>query len=68
MTIKSPRVQAIIQPIWQEISSLWAGAEFAFYDQSLDSEEQEMASEDFQRIALSDAHCAAEIRQFERCY
>jgi hypothetical protein len=68
MTIKSPRVQAIIQPIWQEISSLWAGAEFPFYDQLLDSEEQETASEDFQRIALCDAHFAAKINQFERCY
>jgi len=68
MTIKSPRVQAIIQPIWQEISSLWAGSQFPFYDQSLDSQEQEIASEDLQRIALCDAHSAAKINQFERCY
>jgi hypothetical protein len=68
MTIKSPRVRAIVQPIWQEISSLWAGAEFAFYDQSLDSEEQEIASADIQHIAFSDAHSEAKTRLFEGCY
>lgn len=39
MTNKISRVQSMLEPIWQEISSLWSGAEFAFYDQSLDSDE-----------------------------
>ena len=35
------RMQSVLEPIWQEISSLWSGAEFAFYDQSLDTDEAE---------------------------
>ncbi len=67
MTFKPPRVQAIVQPIWQEISSLWAGAEFAFYDQSLDAEGQETAPAELHRIAASNTHAAGMTGQCKHC-
>ena len=53
MTDKISRVQSILEPIWQEISSLWSGADFAFYEQSLDAEAPEAenpAASDMGRI------------------
>jgi hypothetical protein len=32
MTVNATRLRSFIGPVWQEISSLWSGVDFSFYD------------------------------------
>jgi hypothetical protein len=61
MTNKISRVQSMLEPIWQEISSLWSGAEFAFYDQSLDTDEAESQRAGFPGMARMESPVTAEM-------
>lgn len=61
MTINNPRMRSILEPVWQEMSSLWSGAEFAFQDQSLYGEEPECLEATFQGLAPSSAHSGMEM-------
>jgi hypothetical protein len=39
MTINTTQLRSFIQPVWQEISSLWSGVDFSFSDPLADSAE-----------------------------
>jgi hypothetical protein len=66
MTNKISRVQSMLEPIWQEISSLWSGAEFAFYDQSLDTDEAESQPARFPGMARMESP-AADMGRVAQC-
>jgi hypothetical protein len=40
VTTNTTQLRSFIGPIWQEISSLWSGVDFSFYDPLPDSAEQ----------------------------
>jgi hypothetical protein len=67
MTNKISRVQSMLEPIWQEISSLWSGAEFAFYDQSLDTDEADSQSARFASVARIENTMTADMGQLGQC-
>ena len=67
MTSKVSKVQSMLQPIWQEISSLWSGAEFAFYDQSLDTDESESQLAGFPGRARMETPLTAELGRLGQC-
>jgi hypothetical protein len=67
MTNKISRVQSMFEPIWQEISSLWSGAEFAFYDQSLDTDEAESQPAGFPGMARMEIPATADMGRIGQC-
>ena len=62
---KATGIKGFLAPIWQEVSSLWAGAEFAFLEQSSDSDGQEAPSAAFYDMTSMREHAAMESG---RCY
>jgi hypothetical protein len=50
MTSTGTGIKALLAPIWQEVSSLWSGAEFAFLDTSSYGDDQESPSAAFQDV------------------
>jgi hypothetical protein len=67
MTNTISRVQSILTPIWQEVSSLWSGAEFAFFDQSLYMNEDDASSAAFRPAIGMNAQSAGETVQLGGC-
>ncbi len=52
MTINTAQLRSFMGPVWQEISSLWSGVDFAFSDVLPDSAAQ-----------LEREQCIAEVSQ-----
>jgi len=57
----------MLEPIWQEISSLWSGAEFAFFDQSLDAGEAELAPAGFPDMAALESPATTDMARIGQC-
>jgi hypothetical protein len=60
MMSKATGIKGLLAPIWQEVSSLWAGAEFAFLDLSSDADAQEAPSAAFYDMTSMREHSAME--------
>ena len=60
MISKETGIKGFLAPIWQEVSSLWAGAEFAFLDQPSDSDGQDAPSAAFYDLTSMREHSAME--------
>jgi len=67
MTNKTSRVQSMLGPIWQEISSLWSGAEFPFYDQTLDGDEADSQPAGFPGMTRMEGPATADMGQIAQC-
>jgi hypothetical protein len=70
MTIRNPRMRSIVEPLWQEVSSLWSGVEFAFYDPTNAEAELEQGATAVNRAhpAPRNAHPGAAAGRFEPCW
>ncbi|HEY2781526.1 MAG TPA: hypothetical protein VGI90_12150 [Steroidobacteraceae bacterium] len=70
MTIRNPLLRSIVEPLWEEFSSLWSGIEFSFYD-PLNAEagfEQEVSAVNRVEAALPNARAGTAAGRFERCW
>ena len=70
MAIKDFTMRSIIEPVWQELSSLWSGSEFAFYDpsQAQAELEREISSSDRYGAAPDNMHAEVPVGRFEHCW
>ncbi|HEX3603659.1 MAG TPA: hypothetical protein VHU43_06175 [Steroidobacteraceae bacterium] len=64
-------MRSIIEPLWQEVSSLWSTVEFAFYDPSKGEAElaqEVLAVNPTAAAAPSDTGPVAHAGWFEQCW
>ena len=61
MVSKESGFKGLLTPIWQEVSSLWSGAEFAFLDQSPFADGDEAPSAAFHEMTSMSSHSAMEV-------
>jgi hypothetical protein len=66
MPIDTTQPRSFVGSVWQEISSLWSGVEFPFYDQLQDASQQpERELAPF--IAMGDANYRGNAGGLESC-
>jgi hypothetical protein len=67
MASKASGLMGLLAPIWQEVSSLWSGTEFAFLDQTsyADGEEAPLAA--FLDTTSIDNHSTMDCGQYGHC-
>ena len=53
-------LKGFLTPIWQEVSSLWTGAEFAFLEHASDADWQQAPSAAFYEMPSTRSHSAME--------
>jgi hypothetical protein len=70
MTIRNPLMRSIVEPLWQEVSSLWSGMELPFYDPPKAEVEpaQEALAVNPTDAAPSDTGTGARAGRFEHCW
>jgi hypothetical protein len=68
MTNKATGLMGLLTPIWQEVSSLWSGAEFAFLDQSSYGDGEDAASAAFLDVTSMSNHSEMEAGQLGHCW
>jgi hypothetical protein len=66
MASKATGLSGFLKPIWQEVSSLWSGAEFAFLEQSPYADAEE-ASAAFYDMTSINGHSTTEAGQYGHC-
>jgi hypothetical protein len=66
MTINATQLRSFIGPVWQEISSLWAGVDLSFSDPTPDSAAQREPVLSATSIAV-DAHSGINRGYREQC-
>jgi len=67
MTPNTMQLRSFIEPVWQEISSLWSGVDFSFSDPWQESTEQiEQAL--FPGSIAGDPRTGASQRHSQRCW
>jgi hypothetical protein len=64
MTINTTQLRSFMEPVWQEISSLWSGVDFSFPDPVADSAAQH-ESLHAPSTTAGDAHSAS---RHQRCW
>jgi hypothetical protein len=67
MTSKATGIGGFLAPIWQEVSSLWSGAEFAFLDQASYSDAEDTPSAAFYDMTSAGHPSAVEGGQYSHC-
>ena len=67
MTSKATGLGGFLAPIWQEVSSLWSGAEFAFLDQASYADAEDGPSAAFFDMTSTGNQSAMEAGQFGHC-
>jgi hypothetical protein len=67
MISKETGLKGLLTPIWQEVSSLWSGAEFAFLDQSPFADGEESPSAVFHDTTSMSNLSAMEASQYGHC-
>jgi hypothetical protein len=67
MTNTATGFKGFLAPIWQEVSSLWSGAEFAFLDHSAYADGGETPSAAFHEMTSMSNHSATEVAQYGHC-
>jgi hypothetical protein len=67
MMSKATGITGFLAPIWQEVSSLWSGAEFAFLDQSSEADVEEAPSAAFHEMTSMRGHSAMDAGQYGHC-
>lgn len=67
MASKATGFSGFLKPIWQEVSSLWSGAEFAFLEQSAYPDAEETSPAAFYDLTSMNNHSATEAGQFGHC-
>lgn len=61
------RLRSFVGPVWQQISFLWSGVEFSFYDPLPDSNEQPEQGL-FPRTEARDPRSGSERGRYEHCW
>ena len=67
MTSKATSIGGLLAPIWQEVSSLWSGAEFAFLDEASYADAEETPSAAFYDATSMSNEPAMEGGQYSHC-
>jgi hypothetical protein len=67
MTITTTQLRSFIEPVWQEISSLWSGVDFSFSDPLQEANEQfEQAL--FPGSVTGDPRTGVNQQHFQHCW
>jgi hypothetical protein len=67
MTVNATQLRSLIEPVWQEISSLWSGVDFSFSDPLLEpAETLEQAL--FPGNVAGDPHTGFDQHHHLRCW
>jgi hypothetical protein len=67
MIAKETGFSGFLAPIWQEVSSLWSGAEFAFLDHSSYADDKESPSASFYDMTSTDSRSPMQAGHYGHC-
>jgi len=67
MTAKETGFRGFLAPIWQEVSSLWSGAEFAFLEQPVYADGEDSPSAAFHDATSAASDSAMEAGMYGHC-
>ena len=67
MTVNATQLRSLIEPVWQEISSLWSGVDFSFSD-PLPEPAEPLEQALFPGYVAGDPHAGVDQRHHLRCW